>query len=414
MPRASKYRERGPPLDEDSENYGPQPLAIKIYATSMVARIVENQPTSEIAASRTFPLKVLLVATRFELPYRALRCAQASGAEVYVLGNSSASPLRFSRYCKRFFLSKYRIHAEEDPVLAREICRIARELAIDMIIPGDDISMRALIASGDSLLTPCFPHTTLNNFDLLNNKWKFATLCAEISLPHPSTRLLSDGSDLLREVRSCSPEHALIAKPLSLSGGEGIVLFDGIATEERVRSIWYRPVLLQQFIHGQDICATVYAHKGSVRKFICYSYCRKTYVAFHDQRIYADLERLITHLDLDGVYNFDIRITPDGSLYYLECNPRFFHNMNLSLVGGVNFVRLGLPSGELQPAIFLSTPVQVRQPEAALRCAPWRLTRRDFDMAVYLLSDPLPYLIEKLRLHLLVAGASRVHRYRPA
>lgn len=380
----------------------------------MVARLARNHPVSEIAPTRTSPLRVLLIATRFELPYRVLRCAQAGGGEVYVLGNAPAAPLRLSRHCKQFFLSEHTIRGEADQALVGEICRIARERSIDVIIPGDDISMRAMITAESSLLTPCFPHTTLDHFDILNNKWTFAALCAEISLPHPSTRLFSERSAVLQEVRSCSPEHALIAKPLSLSGGEGVVLFDGKASDERVENIWYRPILLQEFIHGQDICATVYAYKGSVRTFICYTYRRKTYVAFHDQRIYADLQKLVSHLHLDGVYNFDIRMMSDGSLYYLECNPRFFHNMNLSLIGGINFVTLGLPREDRQFPTLLSAPVQVRQPEAALRCAPWRLTSRDFGMAAYFLSDPLPYFIEKLRLHLLVSGAGRVRCYRPA
>lgn len=379
----------------------------------MVARIAETYLASGKARARTDPLRVLLIASRFELPYRVLRCAQAGGAEVYVLGNPAAAPLRFSRHCKRFFLSKHLIQGQSDPALAMEISSIARRFSIEMIIPADDISMRTTITNEGLLQSPCFPHPTLSQFDILNNKWTFAELCREISLPHPSTRLLSDRSEVRLETQSCSPEHALIAKPLSLSGGEGIVVFDGTDSDERLQSISYRPILLQEFIYGGDLCATLYAREGSIQTFMAYSVHRKTYTAYHDERLYTDLARLVRHLDLDGVYNFDIRIKSDGSLYYLECNPRFFHKINLSMVAGINFVRIGLPSADPEPTTPMSAPVQVRLPQAAMRCAPWRLTRRDFAMAAYFLSDPLPCLIEKLRLHSPAIGSSNARYYRP-
>ena len=55
-----------------------------------------------------------MVATVFNMPYRVLRCAQASLAEVYVLGNPGASWLRFSRYCRRFASSACIIHGGRD------------------------------------------------------------------------------------------------------------------------------------------------------------------------------------------------------------------------------------------------------------------------------------------------------------
>lgn len=364
--------------------------------------------------ARTCPVRILLLATRFELPYRVLRCAKAAGADVYVLGNSRAAPLRLSRHCKRFILSEQAMRGETDHALAEQIRRIARELSIAMLVPGDDTSMRALIANENSLPTPCFPHPSLRNFDLLNNKWAFAGICAEISLPHPGTRLLADRAAVLRAAGGCTPEHALLAKPLSSSGGDGIVILDGAASAERVQSISYQPILVQEFIHGTEIGASLYASKGTVQAFLTHSYHRKTYTAYHDRRIHADMTRLVSHLGLDGVYNFDIITTADGSVYYLECNPRFFHKMNMSLVAGMNFVTPGLPCVSRRPASLFPDPVRVRMPEAALRRAPWRMTRGDLDMAAYFLSDPLPYFLEKSRLHALVSGAPKIRYYRPA
>ena len=46
---------------------------------------------------------VLLLASGLPVQYRALRCAEAAGFEVYVLGTKQAALLRYSRFCRGFF-----------------------------------------------------------------------------------------------------------------------------------------------------------------------------------------------------------------------------------------------------------------------------------------------------------------------
>jgi hypothetical protein len=89
--------------------------------------------------------------------------------------------LRFSRYCRRFFLSDCIIHGDRDESLALEINHLVRELGITMVLPGDAPSTRALIASRDLIDVPCLPLPTLDQFDALNDKWEFAQLCAAVN-----------------------------------------------------------------------------------------------------------------------------------------------------------------------------------------------------------------------------------------
>ena len=95
--------------------------------------------------------RLLMVATLFGMPYRVMRCAQACNAEIYVLGTSGAWPLRFSRYCRRFFPSDCIVHGDRDEALALEINHLVQKLGITMVLPADAPSTRALIACGDLL-----------------------------------------------------------------------------------------------------------------------------------------------------------------------------------------------------------------------------------------------------------------------
>lgn len=348
------------------------------------------------------PPKILLVATVFNLAYRVLRCAQAAGAEVYVLGNPGAGALNFSRCCRGFTRSFAVINGERDRNLAVEINCLAKQLGIGMVLPGCAHSTRALIAVRDLIEPPCFPLPPLDCFDLLNNKWTFAHLCHQLGIKHPATWLFPDARRLADEMSRGSVIPPLVAKPLSWSGGKlgaaGVVKIDR-ADDERLASIYYEPVLAQQFVAGSEIGASIYAAGGRVEAFIAHKYVRRIYSTFHDEEILAATEKIAAHLRLDGVYNFDMIRTPDNVVHFLECNPRFFFKIDLSRAAGINFVALGLAPDRRDRMLTVPNGAQVRQPEAVLATL-FRhgVTNRDISLARQHLSDPAPYLLERLQL----------------
>lgn len=379
-----------------------EPLSRAFYEPAALLRShpVELEQPSVIVRTQ----RLLLVADAFQLAYRVLRCARATGAEVYILGNPGATALRFSRHCRRFFPSACIIHGQRDPALALEINCLVREYGISLVLPADAPSTRSLIAIRDLVQAPCFPLPSLAEFDLLNDKWAFAGLCQQLDIPHPRSTLFADTTALAAAISAGGVEFPLVAKPLSMSGGVGLVLFDGTDTDERLRTINYQPILVQEFIPGQTIGSSVYAHRGKIEAFIAHHYQRRVYTAFPDHRIYSDLEKIVAHRALTGVYNFDMILRPDGAVYYLECNPRFFYKINLSMIAGVNFVAHGLVhgghcSGSTVNGDTIEDKVRVRFPEALLlSLLHGRPTARDWAMAAYLYSDPWPYLFEKLHL----------------
>ena len=380
-------------------------LAPGLPAPSLRARVVEaagpgSAAPLQIRGSRHRPRpaapRVLIVAATYALPYRVMRCARQVNAETYVLGNLGAQVLAVSRHCTEFRLSHSIVAGHYDEDLAFEINCFAREAGVTMILPGDAPATRALIACRHLLEAPCFPLPGLAEFDRLNDKWGFAQMCDALGIRQPATRLFADAEVLAAEIAAGGIAWPAVAKAPSLSASQGLVVLNGADAAAKVRAINYRPVIVQQFIPGRDIGASIFCRGGAITAFIAHEYCRGTYATFRGDAVFEDLARIAAHVGAEGVFNFDMIAADDGKIYYLECNPRFFYKINLSMLGGINFVALGLEGDGGAVPLRLPDGTSVRRPEAVLtspRCWP-RLTRRDRAAARYTWSDPIPYLLD--------------------
>jgi hypothetical protein len=339
-----------------------------------------------------------MLAANFDLPYRILRCAQAADAEVYVLGNAGAKPMQLSRHCRQFFLTECIIDGDRDEALALEINCLVRGLGISMVIAGDAPSTRSLLADRDLMEAPCFPMPSLDTFDELNNKWAFRCLCGELGILHPASRLLPDAAAVEKEIANSSAECRFVAKPLSYTGRRGVFIFDGTNTRDRLRAINYSPVLLQELIAGVDIVSSIYARSGRIEALITHRFWHQVYSTFANDAVFADIAKVVEHYCLDGVFNFDMRLAPDGRIFFLECNPRFFATVHFSMMAGINFVGWGFrPRAPHSPATVVAG-VKVRLPKALAYSllTSGRCSLRDWKMAAYFYLDPVPYLMDWL------------------
>jgi glutathione synthase/RimK-type ligase-like ATP-grasp enzyme len=379
---------------------GPQEpnLQTRMVDAASLGSAAPVQIRGRLHRSSPAALRVLIVAASYALPYRVMRCARQVNAETYVLGNLGAQVLAVSRYCTNFRLSHTIIAGHYDEDLAFEINCLARELDITMILPGDAPSTRALIACRHLLEFPCFPLPGLAEFDRLNDKWGFAQLCDTLGIHQPATRLFADATLLAAEIASGGLAYPAVAKARSLSASQGLVVLNGADAASKAQAINYRPVIVQEFIPGRDIGASIYCRRGEIAAFVAHEYRRGTYATFRGDAVLEDLARIAAHVGAEGVYNFDMIAADDGKIYYLECNPRFFYKINLSMLAGINFVALGLENDAGPVPLRLPDGTSVRRPEAVLT-APrdwFRLTRRDWAAACYTCSDPVPYLLDLL------------------
>ena len=307
--------------------------------------------------------------------------------------------LRYSAHCKEFALSGRPIDGRLDPDLAREINNCVKKLGIDIVLPGDAASTRSLIAARDLIETKCFPMPGLAEFDTLNNKWEFINICKSLGITCPNTSLFANAEQLGERIQDGSIALPLIAKPLGMDGGRGTITLRQATYQKQLLTIRYRPILVQEIIEGEDIGASVFCEQGEIVTFIAHRYHHATYSTFFDEAIYRDITKLMQRVKVDGVINFDMRLTPKGQVFYLECNPRFFFKIAMSMLAGINFVVPGLGGRPNDFPARLDQPAVVRFPKAMLASlyAPKEL-RGSWKVLKFLFSDPVPYLRDELGL----------------
>jgi hypothetical protein len=209
--------------------------------------------------------------------------------------------------------------------------------------------------------------------------------------------LLADRHALAGAIASGALALPLIAKPLALDGSRGVVPLLGPDVAADLAEIRYAPVLVQNFIAGVDIGASAFCEQGELRAFVVHRLARAAYATFPHARVLDSVGRIVRETRYSGVCNFDMRLTPEGEVFFLECNPRFFYKMDLSMLAGVNFAAYGL---DMALPDCLHSATRVRLPKAFLATlpTPWRLTRRDLRMLVHRYSDPISHLRELLRI----------------
>jgi hypothetical protein len=343
-------------------------------------------------------MNVLMFCSRVSLPYRVMQCIAPAGAVVHVLGDGGSTGLRYSRYCRSFTRLRRAITGERDPDLADEINNAVCQRGIEMVIPAGHVPTRALVANRDMVQADCFPLPEPKLFDLLNNKWRFTQLCLSNGIPCPRSLLFADRAELTARLQDGALRLPAVAKPLSEDGGRGVLKLATSDWRTQIKRIEYAPIIVQEFIEGEDVGACVYCEGGEIKCFIANTFRRGIYTTFEDPLLYDAVSRILGPLEVDGVFHFDLRRTSQRRIYFLECNPRFNFKINLAMVAGLNFVRCGLYRNEGVPSAARHG-TQVKRPWALAYslARPWAINQRDLALLWSLLSDPICFLRESLR-----------------
>jgi predicted ATP-grasp superfamily ATP-dependent carboligase len=363
----------------------------------LVSSIQPHQTSAEKAGPISIVPRILMVSALCKLSYRVMRCAAATGGEVYALGAPASRGLTRSRFCQQFKLTEIPIDGTASERLLEEINQCVAAWRIDLVLAGDAPATRAVIALRDRIDAPCFPMPDLESFDLLNDKWKFYHLCVAAGVLTPNTWIFRGRTELRTALDGALPGK-VIAKPLSQSGGEGCLILESENVKAKLGRIDYAPILVQQFIEGEDIGASVFCRDGAVKAFVAHSYRRDTYRTFPDARILSEIEKILRPLGVDGVFNFDMRRDADGSVHYLECNPRFFFKIAMSMLAGVNFVARGLDAAPEEPITIGARTVRFPKALMCMLWAPWRIEPESWNALKFTLADPIPYFREEIGL----------------
>jgi len=338
----------------------------------------------------------LMIAFAFTLPYHVLRTAAACGVRVYVLGNGASRGLRMSRYCRAYRESRFDGEAER---LLAEIRELVALHAIDVIFPSDDVSTRLLATLRDRLPIRCTPIPAVADFDLLNDKWNFTRFCLNHGVRVPQGWLFDDVAGLRQALDSGEVRLPITVKPLNRSGGIGVFHVRDPGEIGLIDAVDYCPILVQRHIGGETIGISVLCERGRILAHATQRRDAVRFQLFANPDLLDNVGRLAALIGYTGPANFDaVLADEDGLSYIVECNPRFWYTIYLSMIAGLNFVDLALtgPSGLAGETATLDSG------EVRLSCwntvtRPWRASRFDWRFVFYDLSDPIVYMMQRAK-----------------
>jgi hypothetical protein len=337
-------------------------------------------------------VNLLLLASGFHAQYRVLRCAAALGGRVVVLGSRDAAALSMSRYCHRF--EPFTPTEGQDPGdIAAEIDALARRHGAARILPSDLPTTRLLAQLGSRLQTPAFPVPDSASLDRLATKDRFLELCRDFGVPHPDATVYASFGEVVDALDQGRIRFPAMLKPVDQSGGLGVVRVDAANARASVSRLRYAPIVVEDYVEGVDRSITVLCRDGEVLREVTYSHPGGVFRFEGVQRLSRIVASLVAGLSLTGVVNFDARLDAHGNVWIVECNPRFWFNMDVAMIAGLNFADLtavaASPALASVPDCEVCLPSAV--PTALLR---GRLPRtRDGRLLAHWLADPLVFAL---------------------
>jgi biotin carboxylase len=340
------------------------------------------------------PTNGLMVAFAFTLPYHVMRAAADAGVAVHVLGNGVSDALRSSVHCASYSRLACTADPENEARVLAEIGTLVRKHKIDVIFPADDVSTRLLIAIRDRLPVRSSLLPDLATFDLLNNKWNFTRYCRTHGIRVPEAWCFETPGELRAASRSGAISLPITVKPINRSGSVGVFHLRDDGDRPLLDGIDYQPILVQRHIVGESVCISTICRDGRIVAHASQRRDNRCFRLFSHPDLLQNAERLAAATGLTGPANFDAVIEAETDLAYIvECNPRFWYTIYLSMLFGLNFMRSALAEAEprdapetmVSDALELSLRHTIRH---YLRAKP-----TDRALARYHLLDPIPYLL---------------------
>lgn len=314
--------------------------------------------------------RALILAEGFRLQYRVLRCAAECFDQVYVLGSGEARKLKRSRYCTEYF----HCTGPLDSLFADRhsgVRELMEDHQINFILPSCSDTTRLLTIFGRDLKIPHYPVPDFETFEALSCRGEFNVICRNLGFPTPKTRNFASAGDLYEAAQLGELTFPLTTEPFWIQGGSRTHKFDNV--EQIPMDLGYAPILCQDFVAGTSQRAFYLCWGGRILESFAYCQANSGVAGIDVPDVDVLARTLVDHLGYDGIIGFDVRRKPDGSFVFIECNPHFWHCMDVAMVSGVNFVELGYRIR--QDATPRARQFHVRSPAKLLGNAirPWSL-----------------------------------------
>ncbi|MDO5118939.1 MAG: hypothetical protein Q4D48_02540 [Coriobacteriales bacterium] len=310
------------------------------------------------------PFVPILLGTEVGVYGMARAFWEAYGVKSYAYGTFPLTPTRHSKFIEQRCDEGF---AEPDrfvEILNRDAGTFGD--AIPLVIPcGDDYSL--LLSAHKNELDPRLVAITSDAgvLDELNNKSRFYALCERAGVPYPRAVTISGMDDLPNELPfpfpvAVKPTDAASYREHEFEGQKkAFIIEDRAMLEETIRRVYASgydaQLVIQDFVPGDD--SNMRTMNGYVRQDGSVALLALgrpiledpepmrigNYVAiisYGDERLYATVEQLLSHIHYFGYFNLDMKYDPrDGSYKLLDFNPRQGRSSFFVTLAGHNLAR---------------------------------------------------------------------------
>ena len=271
--------------------------------------------------------RILVTSSRMPFALDEIRKLGRQGHDVYATDTFARSPGSHSKYVRAAFVTPSPRFAPE--AFVARVRELVREHEIDLVVPTfEEVFYLARAAdelgSSDVLFAPEF-----DALALLHDKARFIAWAAELGLAVPRTRTVTTHDELARAIAEL-PEY--FARPVFSRGGVSLLTNTGplagaLALEDCHPSP-EAPWIVQEFVHGEDVCSFSVIHHGRVAAHSTYVHPRMlehaggiTFESVVSPETLAAAQTIAEATRYHGQMSLDFMRTERG-LVLIECNPR--------------------------------------------------------------------------------------------
>ena len=272
-------------------------------------------------------MNVLITGSRLPHALGVIRLFGESGHTVIATDTFRTSPGLHSNHVSEAIITS--TPAFETEQFIAEIKDIIRDKSIDILVPCfEEVFYLAQSLDELSQLTQTFM-SPLDVLAKLHNKETFTTLTEELGVPIAKTRVATNDEEL-QAAMTAFPEY--FGRAAFSRGGVELLTntgpLAGVIDPADVHPTPDQPWLIQEFVHGDDLCSFTVAQHGKVALHCTYRHPMTMEhaggIVFEsiDEPHTLDIARTyIEATGYHGLISLDYMRT-DSDMYIVECNPR--------------------------------------------------------------------------------------------
>jgi predicted ATP-grasp superfamily ATP-dependent carboligase len=300
-------------------------------------------------------MKILILFTNDGLALNVIRCLAPLGIECYMFGEGEIVSVRLSKHCRECLPFKFnRQNPTQESIDA--INAYCKDKGIECILPVDVDVIVFLTKIKDRLANgvKTIPLADADLLETLDDKWEFTKLLQKLQLPVPRTFCANN----LEELKAIDIAFPCALKPVRgrgrwLTGGNAAdyIMKDREAFLAAGRDPKVFPLLIQEFIPGDDVGLSILASGGKVIAHTIKKWVSSDRIELIDSPALVELgQKMVTATGFEGIADFDLRIDKrDGIFKFFECNPRFWGSLRASFWDGLNFPEMAINAGMGKP-----------------------------------------------------------------